>query len=186
MTNAGDETRVVRVGGYDVPGRWKIPPRRVPVGGPEQIGTYTATIVLDDDGTPGVEDLNIVASPPIRGDVKLNLGAMARSELVEKLEDLMTSEVAHSQGWYIGSLPQDGEWRPTPDAVRIAKEAHTLVYGRKRGARMDPTFLEGIAKAIADRPEPISKTAKVRELAERFDVNPGTVWRWLREADQRR
>ena len=53
---------------------------------------------------------------------------------------------------------------------------------------MDPTFLEGIAKAVADLPDRkgSARPHKVRELAERFDVDQGTVWRWLREADQRR
>ena len=37
---------------------------------------------------------------------------------------------------------------------------------------------------IADHEEGRKVTAKVREVAKRFDVNEGTVWRWKREADQ--
>ena len=123
--------------------------------------------------------------------MSIDLGALARDELHRKLQWLRQRDLARERGGaFVGVVDAEGkpprrsyagdeldQLRPSPEAVAIANETSTLVYGRRRGARMDPAFLAGVAQLIVERPEWMTVTARVEELAQRYDVVPETPFR---------
>lgn len=180
-----NEASVRRFGPWEVPESWSVqrPLQRPPT---TQLGTYTAVIELDDKNTPCIAELHIRANPPLHPDdaVTVNLGEMAKYELRVKLESLIQTGAAHERGgvWF-GTVGGLDDLTPTPEAVVLAAEATTLARGgRRRGARQDPKFLAGIAQLVEARDPSTTKSERVREVAERQQVNEGTVWRWLRQA----